>query len=55
MANEVEKEIEKLRIRKVSIVNKVNKSTSSDEKEGYEEELEAIQRQIEILERFKNR
>ncbi|MBI2084732.1 MAG: hypothetical protein HYT70_03940 [Candidatus Aenigmarchaeota archaeon] len=52
MPSELEREIEKLRDRKVLIVNKMNRATS-DEREEYEEELKAIQRQIDVLERMK--
>lgn len=53
MPSELEREIEKLRNRKVMIVNRMNKSTS-DEREEYQEELAAIQRQIQVLERMKS-
>ena len=53
MSFEVEKEIEKLRNRKVVIVNRMNTSVTIDEKEEYEKELESIQKQIGVLERLR--
>ncbi len=52
MSHEVEKEIERLRNRKLSIISKIN-SAKPDDRESYERELDIIQNQIEILERYK--
>lgn len=50
---DLEKEIERLKVKKVELTNKMNLTTSFDEKEEYTKEIEIIQRQIEVLEKFK--
>lgn len=45
-------EVERLKMRKVELTHKLNMTEYIDEKEGYREEIEAIQKQIEILERI---
>lgn len=53
MSNEIENEIDKLRMKKVEITNKINLTNSFDEKEEYAKELEVIQKQINVLEKLK--
>ncbi len=45
-------EIERLKMRKVELAHRLNMTEYMDEKEGYREEIEAIQKQIDILERL---
>jgi len=51
--SDIDDEIDRLKMRKVEITHKLNMSEFVDEKEDCREELDAIQRQIEILERMK--
>lgn len=53
MSSEIEDEIDKLRAKKVEIVNKINLTSSFDEKEEYTRELEILQKQIDVLEKLK--
>ena len=55
MANEIEQEIDKLQIKKIEIVNKLNSDLSLEEKEENEKYLDIIQRQISILEVMKQK
>ncbi|MBI2545284.1 MAG: hypothetical protein HYW22_01635 [Candidatus Aenigmarchaeota archaeon] len=56
MVNEIEQEIEKLQIKKIEIVNKINSNILSlEEKEENEKYLDIIQRQISILEVMKQK
>ena len=50
---DVEEETENLKLKKVEITNKMNLTTDYDEKEEMKENVNKIQRQIEILERLK--
>lgn len=51
--NDIENEIERLKMRKVEITHKINLTEFVDEKEDYMKVLEIIQRQIDILEKMK--
>ena len=51
--SDIDNEIEKLKMRKVEIIHKLNMTDFVDEKEEYMKELESIQKQIEVLERLK--
>ncbi len=53
IGNDIDKEIEKLKARKVEITNRMNLLTSFDEKEEMQEEIKSIQKQIDTLEKFK--
>lgn len=53
LENELEREIERLKMKKVELTNKMNLTISFDEKEDYMKEIEIIQKQIEVLEKFK--
>lgn len=51
--NDIENEIERLKMKKVEITNKLNLAEYIDEKEEYTKQLEIVQKQIEILERMR--
>lgn len=50
---EANMEIEKLKVKKVELVNKMNLTTDFDEKEELQREVERLQKQIDILEKLK--
>lgn len=50
---DVEDEIEKLKMKKIEITNRMNLAVSFDEKEELKDEIERIQKQIETLEKFR--
>lgn len=52
---DVEEEIEKLKMMKVEIANKMNLTTDYDEREEMRENMEKLQGQIEILEKVKSK
>jgi hypothetical protein len=52
---DVEEEIEKLKMMKVEIANKMNLTTDYDEREEMRENMERLQGQIEILEKVKSK
>lgn len=52
---DIEVEIEKLKMRKVELTNKLNLVEEFEEKEQIESEIARIQKQIEILERLKGK
>ena len=52
---DIESEIEKLRLKKVELTNKLNIEYDFDEKEEIRKEVQSIQRQIDTLERYKKR
>ena len=45
-------EIERLKMRKVELTHRLNMTDYMDEKEQYREEIDTIQKQINILERL---
>lgn len=53
MINDIEQEIERLKMKKVDIVNKMNLTDSFDEKEEYSRYLDIIQKQINVLENMR--
>ena len=55
MSSEIDSEIEKLQIKKIDIVNKLNSGASFEEKEEYDKYLDIIQKQINILETMKEK
>ena len=55
MSSEIDSEIEKLQIKKIDIVNKLNSGVSFEEKEEYDKYLDIIQKQINILETMKEK
>lgn len=55
MQSDIENEIEKLKIKKIDLVNKINLTSSFDEKEEYDRYLDIIQKQINILENMRNK
>lgn len=52
MQDDVEMEIEKMRVRIVELTNRVNLVSDYDEKENMKSEIERIQKQISTLERL---
>jgi hypothetical protein len=50
MVGEIEQEIEKLKLKKIELLGKLNITSDFDEKEEYEREIERINRQIKLLE-----
>ncbi len=50
----VEEEIERLKIKRIEIVNKMNLVSTFDEKEEMQDEINRIQKQIETLEKFRS-
>ena len=55
MTDDIEKEIERLKMKKVDIVNKINLANSFDEKEEYTKDIDIIQKQIDVLEEMKGK
>jgi len=55
LETEFEKAVERLKMKKVELTNKINLSDSFDEKEEYIKELEIIQKQINVLEKLKTK
>jgi len=53
LREDVEDEVEKLKVRKLELTNKINMTTSFDEKEGMKDEVDRIRKQIELLEKLK--
>lgn len=53
LRTDVEEEIEKLKMKKIEITNRMNLAISFDEKEELKDEIERIQKQIETLEKFR--
>ena len=51
---DVQEEVERLKARKVELVNKMNLLQSFDEKEEMQNEIDRIQKQIETLEKFRS-
>ncbi len=50
---DIDREIEKMKMRKVELVSKLNLINNFDEKEELQNEIEIIQKQIDVLEKFK--
>ena len=53
LPEDVEAEVEKLRIKKIELANRLNLTNDYDEKEELRSDIERIQKQIDTLERFK--
>ncbi len=53
LVEDVEDEIEKLKVRKIELTNKMNMTTSFDDKEEMKADISRIDEQIEILEKLK--
>jgi len=53
LAEDVEMEIEKLKVRRLEMTNRMNMTTSFDDKDEMKEDINGINRQIEILEKLK--
>lgn len=52
---DVEDEIEKLKSRKIELTNRMNLSTSFDDKEELKQDVSRITAQIELLEKLRSR
>ena len=52
MPSEIEREIEKLKMKKVELANRINLTRDFEEREELQREIDRIQAQIEILEKF---
>lgn len=50
---DIEDEIERLKARKIELTNKMNMTTSFDDKEELKQDIGRLTAQIEILEKFK--
>jgi len=55
LPKDVDVEIEKLKAKRIEIANKINLTTDFDEKEELKRDIERIQNQINILEKFKRK
>lgn len=53
--NNIDIEIEKLRMKKVEMANRINLAKDFDEKEELQLQISRIQQQIETLEKFKKK
>jgi len=53
MAKDVEDEIEKLKVRRIELTNRMNMTTSFDDKENLKSDIDKINKQIDILEKMK--
>ena len=51
--SDIEDEIEKLKMKKVELVHKINLTMDFEEKEGLQAQVNQIQKQIETLEKFR--
>jgi len=51
--HDIEEEIEKLRLKKIEITNRMNMSTTFDDKEDLKQDIGRITEQIELLEKLK--
>ncbi len=50
--NDIEAEIEKLKLKKIELVNRINITSEFEEKEDLQSQVDQIQKQIETLEKF---
>lgn len=53
LPEDIEGEIERLKLKKVELINKLNITDDYDEKEEIRADVERIQNQIDTLEKFK--
>lgn len=53
LAEDVEREVEKLKMKKTELVSKMNLTRDFDEKEELRDEIARIERQIRLLEKLK--
>lgn len=52
LPQDVSSEVEKLKLRKIDLTNKMNLTSDFEEKEEMESQIKIIQNQIETLEKF---
>ncbi len=50
---DIDEEIEKLKVRRIEITNRMNTTTSFDDKESLKSDIDRINKQIGILEKMK--
>ncbi len=55
LPKDVDIEIEKLKAKKIGLANKINLTRDFEEKEELQKEVERIQNQIDVLEKFKSK
>ncbi len=55
LAADAEREIEKLKLKKTEITNRINLTNDFDEKEGLEKQLSMVSSQIKLLEKLKGK
>jgi len=55
MAGDIDAEIQKLKVKKLELTNKLNVSDDFDEKEEIRNDIQRLQQQIETLEKFKKK
>jgi hypothetical protein len=55
LPKDVDAEIERLKIKKIEIANRINLTSDFEEKEELRREVERIQAQIEILEKLRTK
>jgi len=55
MQNDIDDEIEKLQLKKVELTSEMNVTTDFDDKEKIEDEINRIQDQIKMLEKFRKK
>ena len=53
LPNDIDVEIEKLKLKKMDLTNKMNATTDYEEKETLRQDLQSIQQQISTLEKLK--
>lgn len=53
--NDIEREIEKLKMRKLELANKMSVTIDVDEREELQLEIDRLQAQIDTLERFRKK
>ncbi|MEM5805084.1 MAG: hypothetical protein QW156_02240 [Candidatus Aenigmatarchaeota archaeon] len=53
LQKDVEEEIEKLKSKKMELVNKINLTLDFEERDNLEKEVEKIEEQIQLLEKMK--
>ena len=53
LPEDVDKEIDKLKVRIIELTNMMNMSTSFDDKEALKADIDIINKQIEIIEKMK--
>jgi hypothetical protein len=55
LPQDIDAEVEKLKVRKIELTNRLNFVTDFEEKEEIEKEIESIQKQIDLLESLRTK